>query len=61
MNVTDLIFSDMEEIIAVLLSPTSSESEKQKARKALFRGFLGDYAKNEGRTSAQSPKRSEGK
>ena len=45
----------MEEIIAVLLSPESNESEKQKARKALFRGFLGDFAKSEERSINAKP------
>ena len=47
----------MEEAIKILMSPKSNESEKQKARKALFRGFLGDFAKNEERSKKQSPKR----
>lgn len=47
----------MEEAIKILMSPKSNESEKQKARKALFRGFLGDFAKNEEEVKKQSPKR----
>ena len=45
----------MEEIIAVLLSPKSNESEKQKARKVLFRGFLGDFAKIESKSKDAKP------
>ena len=45
----------MEEMINVLMSPKSSEQEKQKARKALFRGFLGDFAKSEERSKNAKP------
>lgn len=45
----------MEEMIAVLLSPKSNESEKKEARKALFRGFLGDFAKNESKCINAKP------
>ena len=45
----------MEEAIKILMSPKSNESEKQKARKALFRGFLGDFAKSEERSKDAKP------
>lgn len=37
----------MDELIDILLSSKSNKEDKQKARKALFRGFLGDFAKQE--------------
>lgn len=45
----------MEEAIKILMSPKSNESEKQKARKALFRGFLGDFAKSGERSKDAKP------
>ncbi len=45
----------MEEAISILLSPKSNESEKNKARKALFRGFLGDFAKQEEKSVNAKP------
>ena len=45
----------MDELIDVLLSPKSNESEKMKARKALFRGFLGDFAKQEEKSINAKP------
>lgn len=45
----------MEEMINVLMSPKSSEQEKQKARKALFRGFLGDFSSNESKSMNAKP------
>lgn len=37
----------MDEMIDVLLSPKSNKEDKQKARKALFRCFMGDFAKSD--------------
>ena len=45
----------MEEAIKILMSSKSNESEKQKARKALFRGFMGDFTKSESKSIEAKP------
>lgn len=45
----------MDEMIDVLLSPKSSKEDKRKARKAIFRGFLGDFAKQEEKSIDAKP------
>ena len=37
------------------LNLLSNESEKKKARKALFRGFLGDFTKSESKSIEAKP------
>lgn len=46
----------MENNMDVLLSPMSNEREKQKARRALFRAFLGDFAKEMEKENNAKPK-----
>lgn len=46
----------MERAIEILMSPKSNESERKEARKALFRGFLGDFAKDMSKDADAKPK-----
>lgn len=45
----------MEDAINVLLSPKSNEGERNKARRALFRGLLADFAKEQSKSVNAMP------